>query len=63
MLLTLEQLVIEKQKEKDAMLNDIQKLEHNLLLLKNHHYELHGEIESLEHVIELLNKITYKRGN
>lgn len=56
MLHTLQQLLIEKQKDKEALLNDIQELEYKLSLFKNFHYELHGEVDSLEHVIELLNK-------
>ena len=55
MIYMLQQLLNERQKEKEAMLNDIQKLEYELLQLKNYHYELHGEVESLEHVIKLLN--------
>ena len=53
---TLVQLSIEKQNEKDVMIKYIQELEQKLVQLKNDHYELHGEVESLEHVIELLNK-------
>ena len=52
---TLEQMVIEKQKEKDLMVKEIHELEYKLAQLKDDHYELYGEIESLEHVIELLN--------
>lgn len=55
MLFKLQQLLTVKQKEKEALLNDIQELEYKLSLFKNFHYELHGEVESLEHVIELLN--------
>lgn len=50
----LEQLFIEKQKEKDLMLKEIQELEQKLLELKNNNYKLYGEIESLVHVIEIL---------
>ena len=51
---TLEQLVIEKRKEKDLMIKEIKELEQKLIQLKNDHYELYGEVESLEHVIEIL---------
>ena len=51
---TLEQLVIEKQKEKDLMIKEIKELEQKLIQLKNDHYKLYGEVESLEHVIEIL---------
>ena len=56
MIITLQELLTKKQTEKETVLNDIQELEYKLSLFKNFHYELHGEIESLEHVIELLNK-------
>ena len=50
---TLEQLVIEKQKEKDLMVKNIHDLEYKLAQLKDDHFDLYDEIESLEHVIEL----------
>lgn len=53
---TLERMLIEKQNQKDLMIKEIQDLEQRLSQLKNIHYELYGEVESLEHVITLLNK-------
>lgn len=53
---TLEKILIKKKKQKDLMIKEIQDLEERLSQLKNDHYELYGEVESLEHVITLLNK-------
>lgn len=52
----LEQILKDKQDKKDLMIKEIQELEQKLSQLKNDHYEIYGEVESLEHVITLLNK-------
>lgn len=52
----LEQILIEKQREKKLMVKNIHDLEYKLAQLKDEHFDLYDEIESLEHVIELLKK-------
>ena len=50
---TLEQIVIEKKRERNLMIKEIQELQQKLSQLKIDNYELLREVESLEHVIEL----------
>lgn len=58
----LEQIVKEKQIQKDVMIKEIQDLQEKLSQLENEHYELYGELESLEHVLELLKPKKHNKG-